>query len=1219
MDTLAVKSGTEAAHAPRADCVNLIHGKFVHSELCNYMVALIRNSKNGNSELAILEHHLTKAQFESVTEDTRKDAIERMIHFSTIPSSKCHIQYYLHISNDWPAVDTVASPIKLLKNIDLCSFDLSSITSNDLCMISAARELSDARNRNVYDIGLCADQTIGQVLQKITSLSGTIKSQVNSLPESTHYHMDARPVTGITLEDLTALMNSSEGNGAPLGLFLVRQANLETIRLYVEKCCVDELKYVTHDTWFLVSETIPFETHFPNHSTVHEVAHVTDYGIVFWIRSRGLPTSVGTHFKISCWDAYEAVPPAPGWLNILVSNTSDGSTTYVEHLVASAKRTDPFQMVRLLQAADVMETLQQPNLCWFDKMCHLLGAQHENSRHVVGTVPLVLLLDHAISDDGSENVAQTLVQFVNSFDASIIRRITVWIVGDDLLWTRFANNCKHAAIKHTMPKLKDEEQWKECLSRMLPKDTDVDKKLALQNIIANNGPIDSSPFFGNIFTCAVLAEYITDHADDIANGKLSFWWIEAMEQFVWKHIAPADSNDLKKLEEYCYERVFLPSFDHTNHFSCHSRIKHRTLQTLLAVHHIAKHIALIELASFRRVDYNLIDLMLFRHSAIGIAVLHHDVETVRQSSVEQLRSVTDRLQRNLLHVVHDSKEIADILLSAEVPFEQQCAAQLNHWTPIQIAIERSDWPLVDQLLAKGAKLFNRETKLHTMVVSALVELFNDCIANNCTTLIVWILENRPGYQITQQNVYTLSVYQEFDTDMLFRLLTIAHKQGFTGRQPYRYIFGNSALDNAVEDERIELATFLVDRLHFEATDAFKELCVQNEHNPQLSDYKQLYNLCRDGELVRVRQMIEEKCLNPQHEYDGSNIFIQAASSGNLELVQYLLETHGFHARINDCDQYGCSALSQAMVGGHQPIVHFLRKHNATAVNPSWIQNCSHIGADHDIEIDTEDFLVLIACNREKLSLLTIDYSRYEGGELLLHFYIRYVDETDEDTFRYLLSQYENVDVRTDVTPGLRCGETPLHLAYQSGNKRCIEILLDSGADIHAKSLLHGLSSLHYATMGSADKETIKQLVEVYGFDVNMRDERGRTISFYMPLKTELYRWLIQRYQFDPCATDNNGQTVLHHRIVKNSFFARAEIEYLLQTLQVSQSHTDARGRLPLHYAVEANNRQIVALLLKYRQDLCNVPDNDGLTAVQIALNLNHSVIDHLLHCLRTDS
>ncbi|XP_053659923.1 uncharacterized protein LOC128708966 [Anopheles marshallii] len=1182
--------------------ISFVHGKNIHRNLRNYMLALISDKKNDVMKLALLEFHLTKAQFELVSKDTREQDIALVLRYWNVASAYS-IQHYLYIANEWPALEH-ADGISILNDNDFHLFDLLSLSTNALCMISAAREQCDARNKDVYEITMGNGQTIRET---ITLLPKSVmnKPPVACLSRKEYYPIDAKPVNGINLHDLCGLLKACEG-GSPLGLLVVRQAMLKNILLYVKKCCVDRLENVTQDTWFLVSEDIPFETKFPDHETIHELAFVKDYGMVFWLRSRGPPTPISKYFTISCWNEYDSVPPAPCWLNVLVSNVSDGSSTYLQRLAATVRRADPCHLIVQVQAVDVVKVLQQPDTTVLDKLNAIFGVRNEAERNMLATVQLVLLIDHAIADNGSDGIAQTLVQFLNVIDDSIRQHMTVWIVGDDLLWTRVATNCKHLAMKHSMPKL-EEDQWKDCLSRMVKK-SNVNMGQLAESITAGNSRNMGQDLFGNLFILTVLAEAVNGHIDSEENGKPSYWWIDALEKYIWKNIALPESKELEELEQYCYERVCMDYSDHTKHFSMRSRIKHRTLQMLLAAKYLAKHSHLIDTANYHRIGYGLLDLMLFRHSSVAIAVLHHDVDTVRQSTPEELQSIRDCLQRNLLHVVYNSTEIADILLSAGIPFDQQCARQLNNWTPLQVAINRNDWSLVDRLLAKDAKLSSQETKLHGMPVSELAEVFNDCISDNCTTLIEWILNNRSDYQINQQNIFCLSAYEEFDTALLFRLLTIAQEQGLATREPpYRYIFDNSALDNAVEDDRIELATFLVERLRFEPTDEFLELRARYQQNAQLKQYKKMFELCKAGELTAVRQMIDEVGLDPHYEYDDTNLFIQAASSGNVELVRYLFEAHGFDERLDDCDEHGCSAISQALVNGHQPIVQFLLNHKAS-VKPSWIKNCPGQLPDDSVEADTEDFLSLIDCRREKLERLTIDYGRYEAGELLLHCYIRYVDEPDEDTFRFLLSRYGNVDVRTDVTSELRLGETPLHIALQNGNKRCRELLIEAGADIHAKSLQHELTSLHYAIMGGADKSFVQRLIEVYGFDVNTRDGRGRTISFYMPLNTEFYCWLIDQYQFDPCASDNNGQTVLHHRVIRNSFFARAEIEYLLKMSQFSQSKTDKRGRFPLHYAVEANNLAIVQLLVKYRSDLHNIPDSDGVTALKIAHNLNHSTI-----------
>ncbi|XP_035891407.1 uncharacterized protein LOC118502837 isoform X1 [Anopheles stephensi] len=1187
-----------AAHTNTS--LRLVHGKNIHPQLCNYMVALTSDRDGSARELALLEFHLTKAQFEAVSKSARQYQLERVIDSLKLPATYS-LQHYLYIANEVPPIEATLG-LTRLTNGDLNPFDLSLMPTNALCLISAAREQCDAISKNVYEITLRNDgQTVRELLQQIPS-----QAKKNKSSEKPPVPITPKPVNGIKLEDLSSQLKPGERQ-APEGLFLVRQAQLEDIRRYVKKDCVDRFEDVTQAIRFLVSESVPFEgTTFPDHQTVHEVAYVQDYGMVFWLRSRGpAKSSVGKHFTVSCWNEYDAVPPAPGWLNVLVSNETDGSTTHLQRHAESVKRHNPFKLIVLLQAADVMKVLQQPDEAVLDKLCSLFGVQSDEERAMVATtVQLELLIDHAIADNGSDMMAQTLVNFLNSIDESISQRMTVWIVGDDLLWTCVATTCAHSAIKHVIPTL-EEDQWKACLSQMLTKQNSDAVESIAERIVASNSRSVGPDHYGNLFVLSALSESVNEEPTS------SCWWIDAMERYVWRHIAPRDSKELDDLEQLCYERMFDDSTDPTQHCSSRSPIMHRTLQTLLAATYLTKHPQLIDIEKYRRLGWkNLIDLLPFRHSSVARAVLHHDLDAVRESAPEALTSIADCWQRNLLHVVHNAKEIGDALLAADVPFDQPCAAQLNSWTPILMAVDRSDWPLVDSLLAQGANLSNQDSKLHTMPQSELAQVVCDCIAEHCPALIEWILDQRPDYRINQQTIYTVSVFEEqfHDRELVFRLLTLAQEQGLPAREPpYRYIFDNTALDNAVEDDRIEMAIFLVERLHFEPTEAFQALRARYQQNSQLKDYKRMFELCREGELEKVKRMIEEHGLDPQCQYDGSNLLIQAAASGNVALVQYLYETcGGFEARLDECDEHGCSALSEALVGDHQPIVQWLLARNAT-VNPEWIKQYPGKLPDEGVEVDVEDFLSLVACDRAKLERLAIDYGRYESGELLLHCYIRYVDEPDDETFRFLLSQYDNVDVRTDGD-----GETPLHIALQSGNKRCREMLLAAGADIYAKSLKHGLTSLHYAIMGGADRPFLTRLIDGDGFDVNVRDERGRTISFYMSLNTDLYCWLIDQHQFDPCARDNEGRSLLHHRVIRNSFFARTEIEYLLKMPQFSPSQTDRRGRLPLHYAVEMDNLTIVQLLLKYRPDLCGIPDGDGVTPMQLARNLNHSTVFEFL-------
>ncbi|XP_053670764.1 uncharacterized protein LOC128721075 [Anopheles nili] len=1190
-------------YADTAATITLRNGEHLHSTLGNYLIALTTGVNDDPSKLILLEYYLTKVQFESVQRDMRKNAIDRIILHLNIPSGCLRI-HYLQIANDRPGLTTVAPETTQLPNPDIDSFKLSHIPDNALYAISAARWLPGATAVNLYDIRVQNGQTIREIVQQ---RSTTEKCSFGSLFGRPYYYIDAKPVNGMMLNEFEDVLNADEKESS-LGLFLVRQATLQDIKRYVKKHCVERLQDVTRSTWFLVSESVPFETCFQYHSTVHEVAYLENYSIVYWLRSQGSPTSIGKYFTVGFRNEYDSIPPAPGWLNVLVSNETDGSSTYLHRLVTSIKKADPFRMIACLQAIEMIEVLQQPDTATIDQMHSFFNAQTDLERLSVSTGQLLLLVDNTTMDANQELATEELIKFLNAVNNNQTQRITVWVVGNSAMWTRFTADCKHAAIKYAMPEL-DEDQRKSYISRIMSVTIDRAEEI-LESMISSNNRNTTQHLFGNLFFLTILAEAFDDVTlDDVKGTTLSCWWIDAMEQFVWKHIATEGSVELKEVELQCYQRTCSSFNNSTTRPTAGKRSLHRTVATFLAARYLAQHPQVIDVDKYRHLGRELIDLLLFRHSPLAIAVLQNDVESVRQKQQnfpQELITTTDCLQRNLLHIVHSAVEIEDILLSSALPMEQQCP-QLNNWTPLHAAIDRMDWTFVDRLLAKGATINDRTSKLHTMSVSELGDVFCDCIAASCTTLIGWILEHRPDYNITQQDIYTLSVYEEFDEQLLFCLLTIAEKQRLPAReQPYRFIWGNSALDNAVENGHIELAAFLVERLCFEPTDDFRDLQIRHQEQPQLKQYDQLFDFCSKGDLLAVCRLMEQHSLDPQYEYKDTNLFIQAVCSGSLELVRHLYERCGFDKRIDDRDQNGHTAMHEALAGNHETIVRFLIEHGSN-VNISKIRTDLDLLPNDCADIDTSDFFTLIGCGWQRLERLKIDYNRFNDGELLLHYYIRYMDDPDEATFRFLLSQYTDVDVRASTTE-LRCGETPLHLALQYGNKICRKLLLDAGADVRAKSLRHGLTSLHFAIMGRAERSMIQRLIEEYGIEVNTRDERGRSISFYMPLDTELYRWLVDRYQFDASAPDNAGRTVLHHWIIKNSFFVRAQVEYLLQIPRISQALADNHGRLALHYAVEVGSLALARLLLKYRLDLLHIPDNEGLSAVQLAQKLKHSII-----------
>ncbi|XP_052869857.1 uncharacterized protein LOC128275409 [Anopheles cruzii] len=1185
--------------------IKLVCGQNINQKLRNYLVALVVHLKTRKTELLILEHRLTLRDYEESSRSFQNYVSSKAHEYFGI-STATSVKHYLNIYNEWPAIEATDPSIVVLKLCDLNLSILAAIPQNVLCAISSIRKHTEAKDRCVYEIRFSNGKTLRKILQEAVSLQS---ESTKTLPIEPYYFTEPDPLNGISLLDLADDLNADCKTAAPFGLFIVRQGTLDDIKRYIKKNCIDREEDLIPSTWFLVSNTTAFEDTFQTHETVHEVSYLQDYGIVFWLRSKGAQTAIAKHFTINFDDQYDSVPPAPSSINVLISNETNGSTTYLQNLQITSKRSHPFRITTRLNAWDVTDILRQQNTRVEDALCHLFCASTELECFAVKTGQLLLLIDHATKEYCSSKEINLLVNFLNNIVHIAGPRLSVWIVGDDFFWEAIVANSVNPVAKHTLPALNEAEQRK-CLE-LLVKDSCEDVQTILEKAVNNNSRQQEENVLGNVFFIFLISEAVNNGGQ--SKTAASFSYTALQEHFIGNHLGAAGSARLEQLEEECFSCAM---GDLTIAKKQVRTINmHRALRNLLAAEYLLHHPEKIDIKAYRTVGRKLIDELLFRHCPLAMAVLHHDVERARgmlqHCTPKNLLSITDCLQRNLLHIVHQSAEIMDLLLSTNgFAIEQKCP-QLNNWTPLQLADDGEDWPIVDKLLANGANS-SSVLKLHTMSTPELSATFDVCISGNYVALIEWFLENRTDLQISQYNIYNLSVFNEFDQSLIFRLLALAKEQKLPDREPpYKFIWDNSALDNAVADNRYELAAFLVEHLAFQPTPEFREL--ENAHLDTLNlhDYETLFDLCRRGKLNEMCSIMEEKSLDPLHEYDGSNLLILSAAKGHLKIVQFLFEKCGFADRLDHRDKLGNSAISEAKLHGHELVVEYLQQHGATLD-----------ALEADLQSDNvhkTSFEMLLQCNEETLAALSVDYLRFESGELFLHHYIRCIEVPNQKLFRFLLSRYDTVDVRTSTTDGdeNQHGETALHVALRSGNEICVKILLECGANVNATSHKHKLSSLHFAIMNDAVSEKmIEQLIAGYGIDVNAVDERGRTIAFYLSPNKRLWRLLIDRYELDMIKPDNQGHTVLHHAVMDNSYFAAVKVEFLLRFLHFPQTHTDKDGRLPLHRAVEMNKHAIVALLLKYRQDLLHVPDCKGITAVQLAQKKTYESISKMFLSLQ---
>lgn len=151
--------------------------------------------------------------------------------------------------------------------------------------------------------------------------------------------------------------------------------------------------------------------------------------------------------------------------------------------------------------------------------------------------------------------------------------------------------------------------------------------------------------------------------------------------------------------------------------------------------------------------------------------------------------------------------------------------------------------------------------------------------------------------------------------------------------------------------------------------------------------------------------------------------------------------------------------------------------------------------------------------------------------------------------------------------------SPLHVAADLGQVEFVELLLDAGADVNARTRMAGWTPLHFAC-ANAQEDTLKLLCEK-GADPNARDAANRT-----PVHLAAWRGNIRHLRIliehgaDTASQDLEGNTPLH--------YAAAEGKILLIRLLAQSSGAlgvrNYSGRAPIDMAAASDRPSVVDLL-----------------------------------------
>ncbi|MDA8773795.1 ankyrin repeat domain-containing protein [Chlamydiia bacterium] len=339
----------------------------------------------------------------------------------------------------------------------------------------------------------------------------------------------------------------------------------------------------------------------------------------------------------------------------------------------------------------------------------------------------------------------------------------------------------------------------------------------------------------------------------------------------------------------------------------------------------------------------------------------------------------------------------------------------------------------------------------------------------------------------------------------------------------------------------------------------------------------LHEAAKSGSLEFVKYLVETKNANKDAKDTAQKTVLHgAASSGSLELVKYLIETYKTDPRV--VDDYGVAVLYNAVQSGSFKLVEYLiEEHNA---DPHKKQDAF---TDNVFE------------------------EAFKSGSL--------------DLVKYLINNH-------DANPhdANKNGKTMLHCAAESGSWRLVDYLVtDHEVNPHAVTNW-GFDMLYFAA-SSGSLDLVRYLIEQQKLSPNDSEEilrkviskgyvditrylidsgwnytpgYGVLVEAALSRKNSLnmIKLFIDEYKVDPNAINSIGETVLH-KLSKTRQPPDLPTVTYLANLNDTLRAVDKNGYTPLHIAIEAINLRIVKVLIAAGADP-KLETNDGKNSLEIA-------------------
>ncbi|MBM7071467.1 ankyrin repeat domain-containing protein [Shewanella sp. 202IG2-18] len=328
----------------------------------------------------------------------------------------------------------------------------------------------------------------------------------------------------------------------------------------------------------------------------------------------------------------------------------------------------------------------------------------------------------------------------------------------------------------------------------------------------------------------------------------------------------------------------------------------------------------------------------------------------------------------------------------------------------------------------------------------------------------------------------------------------------------------------------------------------------------------------------------------------------AAHNGQTEILRLLTQ---YGAGVNDLNQSCCNPMACALKNGHFKSATLLKELGAEpllGLPEAWspfkeVGTDEHGGVQLLVDRDTKNCVIheVLESNPGYLELFLpyierkSDWWYFQENKIGYTPFDLAVKTGNTELVRKMLdySKAAKTINRTSKTTG----KSPLMLAIEAQDVEMVKLLIKSGANPNAFG--EGMTPPLILAVNSGNAELFQAML-VPGLNINIQDQNGKTALHYaVDSKEAILVKLMFKFQENHSFWSEYGKSSWEYKC------------YLLS--QIKSNVVDDRGRLPLRYAIDSENKLAIQYLLNHGTDLSSPLNNKSPQDIDSLLDNGASI------------